>query len=368
MMKRSYIVALVLAVAAVAWILSGQLGSEREAEAQKPPAQVSAVEQTPKVRTRRLSAAVRTTQVVLRGRTEAVRTVDVKAETYGRVIELGIERGARVGGDQVIVRLSPESRPAALQEARALLEQRRIEYDAAKKLSAKGFRAETQLAAAEAALEAAAAQVRQAEIELGNTTISAPFEGIADDRMVELGDFVEVGDGIARIVDLDPILIVAHVNELDIGRLHVGNVGEARLITGLEVAGVIRFISTMADPQTRTFRVELEVPNPDGGIPDGVSAELTLPVDQIMAHQVSPSILTLTDDGIVGVKTLGPDNKVHFQPVQIIGNSADGVWLAGLPEEVTFITVGQEFVVHGQAVEPIDEGSLEPVRGAGDSS
>ena len=354
-MKKSYIIAAALAVAAAAWVVSGQLEGDRKAEAQKPPAQLSMAKRVPTVRVRSQSAEQRLTEITLRGRTEALQSVDIRAETYGRIVELTIERGARLKEGDLIARLSPESRPAALREAKALREQRRIEFTAAQKLSEKGFRAETQLAEAEAALEAADAAVRRAEVELENTEIVAPFDGIADDRMIDRGDFVELGDDIARIVDLDPILVVAQVNELDVGRIERGAVGNARLITGVEVAGQVRFVGSMADPQTRTFRVELEVPNPDGAIPDGVSAEVRLPVGEVRAHRVSPAILSLTDAGEVGVKTINADNTVRFRPVEIVDNTLNGVWLAGLPETVTFITVGQEFVTDGQEVRPVPE-------------
>ncbi len=89
--------------------------------------------------------------MILRGHTEAIRKVDVKAETYGRVIELKVEKGDRVEKGAVLARLSPEDRPARLAEAKALRDQRKIEYQASDRLSKKGYRAETQLAGAKAA-------------------------------------------------------------------------------------------------------------------------------------------------------------------------------------------------------------------------
>lgn len=358
-LKRSFVIAAVLAVAAVGWILSGQIGEERAAEAQKPPAQLSAAKQVPTVRVRHQSAEPRTAALVLRGRSEALRTVDIKAETHGRTEELLFERGDQVQAGDLLVHLSDEGRSAAVKEAKALLAQRRIELEAARKLSKKGFRAETQLAESEAAYEAAEAAVSRAEVALDDTRILAPFAGYVDDRMTELGAYVEPGDPIARIVDLDPILIVANASEIDVASLKVGGAGKIRFISGQEASGHIRFVGAMADPQTRTFRVEIEVPNADGAIPDGVSAEVSMPLDEVWAHRVSPAVLSLSDTGVLGVKTVdGETNAVRFQPVEIVDNGPGGVWLAGLPREVTVITVGQEFVVDGQTVQPVDEESL----------
>ncbi len=357
--KGSYIAAVVVAVAVAGWIVSGQLGSDdRSAQAQKPPAELGARERVTQVRVRAQKAEPYTAGVVLRGQTEALRSVDVKAETFGQIEQLKIKRGDRVTKGQVIVQLDPESRPANLTEAKALREQRRLEYEAASRLKEKGFRAETQFAAARAALDAAEAVVQRAQVELSNTSIRAPFEGIVDERMIELGDFVEKGDSIVRIVDLDPILIVGEVSERQIDRIRVDTIGQAKLISGTEVAGRVRFVSSMANEQTRTFRVELEVQNPDGAIPDGVSAELRLPLDEVMAHLVSPAILTLNDKGVVGVMTLEPGDRVRFRPVELIDSTPEGLWLGSLPDESTFVTVGQEFVKDGQQVKPVEDKGL----------
>ncbi len=360
-MNRSFITAALLAVAAAAWIASGQLGgSESLTAAQKPAVDLSAGEQVAKVRVRIQAAVPRVTETLLRGRTEAVRSVDIKAEVHGRIIELTIERGSRVAAGDVVARLAPEDRPAKLAQARALRTQRRLEYEAAQKLAQKGFRAETQLAGAKAELEAAEAAVTLAEIDLSNTVIEAPFDGIIDERQAEMGEFIDVGDRIARIVDLDPILVVAHVNERDLQLLEVGQQGTARLATGETVEGRLRYVSSVADPTTRTFRVELEVANPTAAVADGMTAELRLPQPEVMAHHVSPAILSLTDDGVVGVKLLDADDTVIFEPVRILDSDATGVWLAGLPDEVMLITVGQEFVREGQRVQPVDETTLKP--------
>jgi membrane fusion protein, multidrug efflux system len=365
-MKRSYFVAAGLALLAAAWVASGQLsGIQAESLARKPPADLTLGETLPQVRVRRQSAEWHQTAVVLRGRTEALRKVEARAETHGRVIELAIERGMAVAEGDPLVRLAPEDRPARLAQAKALLEQRRIEHEAAEKLSAKGFRAETQLAASLAELESAQAAVERAQVDLDNTVIRAPFAGFVEDRKADVGDFLEIGDVVARLVDLDPILVIGQVSERDIGRLEVGRPGVARLMTGERIDGRIRHIARVADPVTRTFRVELEVANPDGALRDGVTAEVVLPGPSVLAHRVSPAVLTLSTAGEIGIKIVDADQRVRFLPVQIIEQSADGLWLLGLPDEVTLITVGQEFVRDGQQVRPVDEATLAPVAGEG---
>ena len=92
---------------------------------------------------------------------------------------------------------------------------------------------------------------------------------------------------------------------------------------------------------------------------DGISAELHLPLGRRQAHLVSPAILTLTDRGVVGVMLLEAGDSARFHPVEIIDQTPEGLWLGGLPERITVITVGQEFVTDGQRVRSVDEADLD---------
>jgi len=304
---------------------------------------------------REQTAQPRSVEIILRGRTEAVRHVEVRAETKGKVLEVLAEKGSIVEDGALLARISDDDRQARLQQSKALLAQREVEYNAASKLAKQGFKSETATAEAMAKLEEARAMVASMENDIAHTAIHAPFRGYVEERAAEIGDFLNVGDPVATVVDLDPILVIGQVTERDVPRLKVGMAGSARLITGDVLQGKIRFIGATADEQTRTFRVELEVPNADKHIIQGLSTEMRLPVADLPAHLVSPAILTLADNGDIGVKTLNAENIVEFHPVTIVADGPDGIWLAGLPETVTFITVGQEFVQPGQKVQPVPE-------------
>lgn len=359
-MKRSQLIAGLIALAAIGWLLSGQIEAQDETaattEAARPGPEEAAL---PQVRVRRQAAEPRTSEIVLRGRTAASRIVQVSAETHGTVAELFVKKGTVVEAGTPILRLSSEDREARLRQARALADQRRLEYEAASKLAEKGYRAETALADARAKLEEANAAVAAMEIDIEHTLIRAPFEGVVDTLPVEIGDFLTTGDPVATVVDLNPILIVGQLSERDVGTVTTGDRGSARLINGSTVSGTVRYISATADEATRTFRLELEVENPDRRIVQGLSSEIRLPVKELPAHLVSPAILTLADDGQLGVKTVNAEDVVEFHPVTIIDHGPEGVWIAGLPPLATVITVGQEFVVAGQRVEPVPERGLE---------
>lgn len=353
--KPSYLVALLLALAAIGWILSGQFAGREPVAAPNGVGSAADEAPPPQVRVRILSAEPRTTEIVLRGRTEASRAVLLRAETRGSVAEILVEKGRPVAAGEPLLRLAENDRRARLRQAEALLAQRRIEYEAASRLAERGHRAETAVAEARAQLEEARAAVAAIELDIAHTAVRAPFDGLLEERPVELGDFVDVGDAVARIIDLDPVLVVGQVSERDVGRLQEGALGRARLVTGQEVEGIVRYVAAVADEATRTFRLELEVANPDLEIVQGVSAEIRLPVASLLAHRVSPAVLTLDDAGLLGVKTVNAAGIVEFVPVRIAADEADGVWIVGLPETVTLITVGQEFVIAGQRVRPVPE-------------
>ncbi|MDA0787099.1 MAG: efflux RND transporter periplasmic adaptor subunit [Proteobacteria bacterium] len=356
-MRKSIITALILAVIGIGWIASGQFGTEERMQtasgdsASSPTAPASKA--LMRVRVADLEAVMRVERVDVTGRTEASRTVQIRAETHGQVRELLRQRGDNVEKGAPIARLRLDDRTAKLEEAKASLRQREIEFKAAESLQQKGFRSETDEAAALARLDGARAIVEQMQIDIARTTFRAPFDGMIDSGHIELGDYVQVGDVAATVVDLDPILVVGNVSERQVNSLHVGMPGTIRLIDGTERDGIIRFVAPVAEPSTRTYRVELEVPNADVSIRDGLTAVIEIPVSETDAHFVSPSTLTLNDDGVVGVKVVTPDNLVAFQPVEIIADEPDGVWLGGLPRNIRLITVGQEFVLDGERVEPV---------------
>ena len=362
-MTRTLVTALVLALAIGGWILSGQIDALSNGNAATAPAPAFAAAGSAdqpaaatgraviKVRARRLTAEKRRREIVVRGRTEAVRQVTVRAETRGRVAEVAVAEGARVKRGEVLARLAVEERKANLTEAEALVRQRQIEYDAARRLAAKGYRAQTKTAESAAYLDAAKAAVARIRTEIDHTLIRAPFDGVVEERFAEIGAYLKVGDNVATVIDRDPMLVVAHVSERDVGGLRPGARGSATLVTGERVSGKLRYVATRADPSTRTFRVELQVVNAQRHLRSGVTTELRLPVGQITAHFLSPALLALDDEGVIGVRTVNAGGVVEFHPAVIVADETDGVWLGGLPETVTVITVGQDFVRAGDRVE-----------------
>jgi len=345
-MNKSIVLAFFLAVAAALWVASGEFTSSSRTASVAAPAEAP----LPEVRVQVSQALPRAEAIAVLGRTEPSRAVVVRAETEGHVAEILAAEGAGIAAGEPIARLAEDDRPARLAEARARLEQRTIELDAALTLMSQGYQTEVRTAEMAADAKEAEAELAAIELDLARTSLRAPFDGVVERRDVEVGDFVRVGDAVAYVVDLDPILVAAEITERDAGRFVVGESAVARLITGQTVEGRIRYIGRVADPATHTFRVELEVANPRGAIAAGVTAELELATDAVAAHLLSPAVLTLADDGTVGVKTVEADGLVAFHPVALVGDGPEGVWITGLAPSATVIVVGQEYVSAGQRV------------------
>lgn len=353
--RPSVVISLILAAAAGAWIISGMNAQQENAAAPEAGAPASAEPAPQKVTVIESVAQPYLAELVISGRTEAFRSVVLRTETDGAVIEAKGEQGQFLKVDDVLARLEMDDRNARRAEAAALVEQRQIEVNAARKLSDRGFQSQTKLAEAEANLASARAALESIRVDIARTSITAPFDGVLADRMVELGDYVRVGDEIAKIVDLDPILLVAQVSEREVGHLEAGLVGQADLITGEHIEGVVTVIAPSSSSATRTFRVEMEVPNPDNTIREGLTAQISLPLHRVQAHRIAPSLLTLDDNGRIGVKSVTAEGKAEFLPVAIAGDTPDALWVTGLPDKVTLISVGQIFVSPGEIVEAVPE-------------
>ena len=290
--------------------------------------------------------------VILRGETQAAREVELRAETSGRVMSEPLRRGTFVEEGQIICRIDIGTRDAMLAEAEARLADARINFSAADRLSQDGFASSTRVATTEANLRAAEAAVAAAAKEIERLTIMAPFAGILESDSAEIGSLLQPGGLCATVIQLDPIRLVGFVAETEVDRIDLDAMAGARLATGQEVAGRVSFISRSADPMTRTFRVDIEVPNANLAIRDGQTAEIAIAAQGTRAHLLPQSALTLNDDGAMGVRLVAPDKTALFAPVSLLRDTAQGVWVSGLDDTVNVIVVGQEYVADGVPVIP----------------
>jgi multidrug efflux system membrane fusion protein len=356
-MKAARFAAVGLVVAAAAWIASGHLFPHESAESKAAVGPVKAETAKPfRVSVTPAKIEDRSRKLVLSGRTEADKKMMVTSRADGTVTELKVRRGSVVKAGDVIAVMSDEAREARVLQARAMLAQRKTELQARMKLVEQGtlpkleaVNLETQFKAAEAALAAA-----EAERERG--VIRAPWSGVVNDVPTEVGQaaFSMQGKEIAQIVSLDPMLAVVEVAERRLHGLKLGDEAEIRLVTGHSAKGNIRFISRTASAATRTYRVDVEIPNADGHIPDGITAEVTIPLTPTPSTRVPRSALTFSSTGELGVRTVDDSNKVAFVPVTVIEDEQQLMWVGGVKDAARVIVAGQDFVREGQVVEAVE--------------
>ncbi|MFD2738857.1 efflux RND transporter periplasmic adaptor subunit [Sulfitobacter aestuarii] len=359
------------------------------------PGDVAAGGTRVKVMVLRSQAETLQNAVLLRGQTAAARQVDLRAETSAVVVSEPLRKGHEVARGETLCALDPGTRPAQLAEAQARLseaearvpesgarvaeaearlKEAQINQNAAARLIQDGFASQTRVAeadagvataqagltsaeaglrAARAGIEAARAAVAAAEKEITRLAITAPFSGVLESDSAELGSLLQPGALCATVLQLDSVKLVAFLPETEVHRVSLGAPAQAELAAGGgTLEGEVSFLARSADPQTRTFRVEIEVANPDQTIRDGQTVEIAIASSGVEAHLIPQSALTLNDEGRLGVRLIDAEAVVDFRPVELIRDAADGVWVAGLAEEIDLIVRGQEYVTAGVKVAP----------------
>tara|TARA_B100000900_G_scaffold182927_1_gene155197 strand:+ start:179 stop:1306 length:1128 start_codon:yes stop_codon:yes gene_type:complete len=363
-MRSTYIWAATIAVSLTVWLVSGQINSAPTvidpsiAEQNRINEEIGSDSIPTRVRAEQIRAVEKIRYTNIRGKTQNKRTVNARAEIVGRIVDRRVERGDVVTTDTVLCELSIEDRQTALVEAQELVSQARIDYQGALKLEAKGFNSDSAIAATKARLASAVAQLKRRQLNVEKILIRAPFAGVVEDVHVEIGDYVNPGQGCATIVDLNPMLMVGRVSEKDVLDLNLGELAIGVLADGRTVNGPVTFVGQQSDPQTRTYAVEIQLDNSDGALRSGITAEIKIPVERVLAQKITPALFALDDSGAIGVRVLDNNNVVHFHTIEIISEEPDGVWVTGLPNQTTLITVGQEMVVAGERVDPDLRGRL----------
>ncbi len=350
--QRPYVIAAVITLILVLWMASGPSAAEQKStlQAQVPSHNEQQITAQVKVETRLGQNVYKT--IELYGRTEPDRITTLKAEIRGKIIQVSAKRGSRVTKGQVIAKIALNDLPAQLTRSQALLTQREVEYQGAVKLNEQGYQGKVHLAQSFAALESVKAEIQRLELDIANTVIKAPFAGVLNTRYVEVGDYVASGDDVAMIADLDPLIVRAHVTEQQINQLSVGQVAQATLLNGEQAEGKVRYIASVGNDSTNTFKIEVDIDNKKSQLLAGLSSELTIDLAQMSAIKISPALLALDEKGNIGVKSV-KDSVVLFTPIEIIKSESDGIWLTGLGDKADIIVLGQGFVRAGDTVEAI---------------
>jgi len=412
-MKRSIFIALLILASVVGWIGSGQfsnnvvaqdenteISSDTENSSSLNNDSSESEEFTFSVETKIFNSSLIDQSIELQGQTIHNKKIDVKSETSGKIKNIKFARGNKVSSNSEMINISLEDRNEKLLSAKKDLErlskevilneknrdnllrqniQRielyEIEYASAKQLIDKGLSSKSKLSLASfnlanaqadredikikfestlANLEAQISNVKSVlkniKLDIEKTTIKAPFDGIVSEKMVEETEFISVGTPLFTIIDLDPIKIEGYLSEFDVNKVSVGTKALIEDSNGIKKNGIISFISPSAEISTRTFEITIEADNKDLSYKSGITTKIIIKGSELKAHKIPPSILTLLDDGSVGVKAVDDENKVTFYPIKTIKDTIDGMWVSGLPQKVNLIVSGQEYISIGETI------------------
>ncbi|MCA8900670.1 MAG: efflux RND transporter periplasmic adaptor subunit [Hyphomonas sp.] len=358
-MNKSFFIAAMIVAVLVAWFgfksfERGSLTSQREAP------KVEKAETAPEAVIQTLSAQPHMLNVTAKGRTAPDKSVTVKAGTSGNVVATPATEGAFVRKGTLLCGLDVEARAARVREAEAARNAAQVDYDAAISLADKGLAPANRATAAKAQLDAAEAAVNTAKVELSKTQIRAPFDGIYETRIAEAGDFLGPGSPCGVLVDMSPVIVSAQLSEQEAGHLTSGMEGMVRLVNGRSYPVKLRYVARTADGPTRTFLVEAEIDAGTDEVPAGITAELSVPVSEVPATLISAGLLTLADDGRLGVRYVEANNTVQFAPIRVIDETPQGAWVTGLPQTAKVISLGQDYLSEGTQVKPVAAGGAQP--------
>ena len=413
-MKRSIIVAFLILAGVVGWLGSGQITNvnaqdeensntteNKDTNSYKSDDNSNENEELVfSVETKVFKANLIDQSIELQGQTIHNKKIDVKSETSGNISEINFSRGDKVNKNLSLVLISMDDRKEKLLSAQKDLERLskelilneknrdnllrqniekiklyEIEYASAKQLIDKGLSSKSKLSLASfnlanaeadredikikfestlANLEAQITNVKSLlkniKLDIAKTNISAPFDGIISEKMVEETEFISVGTPLFTIIDLDPIKIEGYLSEFDVNKVSVGTNALIEDSNGIKKNGTITFISPSAEISTRTFEITIEANNKDLTYKSGITTKIIIKGSELKAHKIPPSILTLLDDGTVGVKAVNKENNVVFYPTKTIKDTIDGMWVSGLPESVNLIISGQEYISIGEKI------------------
>ena len=348
--NKSYVFAATAFLAIALWFWYNSAKADSTTAPTKPAAEQSTSIPTVVVESR--DAEDHQNSFTLFGRSEANREVDVKAETAGLVVSTPVREGQFVKRGTVLCRQDIDARQANLDQAQATLEAREFDLQSTQTLVDKGYKSAVQLKTQSAAVDGARAGVKQAQIELDNVNMRAPFSAIFDSQMAEVGDYLLPGQACGKLIEMNPLIVAVELTESQVGDINIGQKADIALVTGENLSGKIRFIEANANAATRTFRTEIEVPNPDYKLKGGVTATVKIKSGTVKAQHVPSKILTLDTDGAIGVRYVNYDNRVGFAVVTQIDEDAHGIWVTGLPDSTRIIVQGQDFVSVGTEVDP----------------
>ena len=280
------------------------------------------------------------------GTVESRHAADIGFRVTGRVTRVLVDEGDQVKAGQLLAALDAVEYRLGHEAARADLDRAQDQHARLKALAARNSVAPADLAKAEAAFHGAEAQAGLAAQHVSDAELRAPTSGVVGRRLVEPGDQVTPAKSAFTIVSLDPIQVNVGVPEAAIGRVREGATTTVTVaaLANQSFQGRIRVVGVIADPTTRTYRVQVLVPNPKYILRPGMIAE-TLIQDTAMVKALTvPGEAVVRDaDGATLVYVYYPNERRAYSKRVTVGSVYDR------EVEVTSGLTGTERIVVGGA-------------------
>lgn len=343
--------AILLSVLLFLWLL---IGDHKSAAEQAPPAPEQQAKALPQVEFRWSEAREQDNKVIAQGELEPWQALVVKAQVTGQVEDIPADQGTQVSAGQTLVTLSDEGRSEKLAQAKANLTLQQSELDSGKTLQKSNFTSQTDISRLRSNLAQSKAELVAAQLAVKHAEPAAPFDGVVDRHHIEIGEWVSPGSDLISIVDIAQLKVIAWIPQQEVARLHTGQSVSVRLLDGRELAGEVSFISYAADPETRSYYIEITAQNPDLWRVAGASATVQIQLQPVMAHSLSPAYLSLDEAGKLGIFAVDEQDTVTFYPVKVLRVDNEAAIVSGLPERLRMITLGAGFVDAGQRVKAVE--------------
>ena len=346
-MKTKWIIFIILIVFLLGWIITAET---REAQTDAPDALPVSSKPLPTVRYIESEHTDHAAALTLSAITLPNRQSTLKAELTAKVESIIKQKGETAKKNEIIIQLDDADWPEQLKAAEALLKQRELEFKGAENLKKRNLISDAEFAVNETRLSEARARVSLAQQSLKQSAIRAPYSGVIDEQLVEIGDHVQNGDPLFTMLELEPLLASGYVTERQRKFLSIGMDCTVQLLSGQTFPATISYISQQASFPSRTLTIEAEFsPAADENVSTQITADIIVPLKQVGVTQLSAALLSLNDQGRMGVKALD-NNTVIFVPIEILSAQKDALYAIGIPEKTRIITAGHGFVTIGEQV------------------
>ena len=287
--------------------------------------------------------------LLLPGETEAWHDVRLASEIDGIVERIDPREGQAVKEGQLIATIEVSALKAALDHAEASFELADKLYQRRKLLSQRNVIAKEELDRSLNERTLALSNLRRAKVTYERGFLHSPINGLVNHLHIDVGEFVDRGDPVADLVNVDKIKINVNVPELDVRYLRVGQKAMVTVdaFPGRRLPGRIDFVAYKADPATKTFRVRVLIRNTDGEIRPGMIARVAF-LRRIIPDALVVPLFALVDKGGERIIFVEKDGIAYARTVSIGVIEGDRIQIT------EGLEVGDHVIVNGQT--EVEEG------------